>query len=114
MSDFPVIISPDALAQAKAILARKAPDSFLRIGVKGGGCTGMEYVVRPETKVLPIDLVTEVDGLQIVCDGKSAEFLRGATMNWDGNLLTGGFRFDNPNAARSCGCGTSFTPKRTA
>jgi iron-sulfur cluster assembly protein len=110
--EFPVTFTPEALAQAKAILARKAPDAMLRVGVKGGGCTGMEYVVRPETKRLPIDLEIELEGLVVLCDSKSAELLRGSTIRWDANLLSGGFKFDNPNAARSCGCGTSFTPKR--
>jgi iron-sulfur cluster assembly protein len=111
MSDFPVQLTPEAIAQAKLYLARKAePGAFLRIGVKGGGCTGMEYVMRPDTKRLPIDLVLELDGLTVVCDGKSAEFLRGSTLAYTGNLMGGAFEFQNPNAARTCGCGTSFTP----
>ena len=59
----------------------------------------------------PIDIVLDVDGVSIVCDSKSAKFLEGATFDYTGNLIGGGFKFENPNAARSCGCGTSFTPK---
>jgi iron-sulfur cluster assembly protein len=59
----------------------------------------------------PIDLELVIDDVTVVCDGKSAKFLEGSTFNYTGNLIGGGFQFENPNAARSCGCGTSFTPK---
>lgn len=112
---FPVELTTEAVAAAKRYIARKGPEgAFLRIGVKGGGCSGLEYVMRPETKELPIDLVTEVDGLKIVCDKKSAAYLEGSVLRWTGNLMGGAFDFDNPNAARGCGCGTSFTPKPRA
>jgi iron-sulfur cluster assembly protein len=52
-----------------------------------------------------------MDDLEVVCDEKSAQFLEGSVLEWTGNLIGGGFQFNNPNAARSCGCGTSFTPK---
>ena len=109
---FPVTITAEALVHLKRILERKGEEgAFIRIGVKGGGCSGFEYVVKLETKRLPIDQSLSVDGLEIVCDEKSAKFLVGATLEWTGNLIGGGFQFDNPNADRSCGCGTSFTLK---
>ena len=61
----------------------------------------------------PVDLEFEVDGMHVACDAKSAVYLRGSTFDYTGNLLGGGFKFDNPNAGRSCGCGTSFTPKQS-
>ncbi|MCB0826624.1 MAG: iron-sulfur cluster assembly accessory protein [Armatimonadetes bacterium] len=115
VSDFPVSVTPEAVEQIKGLIARKGNEgSFLRIGVKGGGCSGLEYLFRLDEKRLPIDQSLIVDGVEIVCDSKSAEFLRGATLVYTGNLMGGGFAFENPNAERSCGCGTSFTPKKRA
>lgn len=110
--EFPVTVTSEAWAQIEQLIARKGTeDTFLRIGVKGGGCSGLEYVFRLDDQSKPIDLVLEQEGAKVVCDAKSAEFLKGATLVFTGNLLGGGFAFENPNAARSCGCGTSFTPK---
>lgn len=111
-TEFPVIVSSEALAQIRRVLAKDGrPDAFLRIGVKGGGCSGFEYMLKIDTKRLPIDLEREVEGISVVCDQKSAAFLMGSTLVYTGNLIGGGFKMENPNAARSCGCGTSFTPK---
>ncbi len=57
------------------------------------------------------DLETEAEGVRVVCDAKSAVYLRGSVLEYTGNLIGGGFKFENPNAARACGCGTSFTLK---
>ena len=109
---FPVQISPEALPHIKRLLVKDGrPDAFLRIGVKGGGCSGFEYVLRLDTRRLPIDSEIEIDGISISCDAKSARFLEGSTLVYTGNLIGGGFKIENPNAAPSCGCGTSFTPK---
>lgn len=111
-TEFPVHITPEALARIKLILARKGKEGqFIRLGVKGGGCSGFEYLVKLDDRPLPIDIAIELDGIRIVCDAKSAEFLRGSSLVASGNLVGGGLAFENPNAARSCGCGTSFTPK---
>ncbi len=111
-SDFPVQVSADALVQIRRIMARQGrPDSYLRMGVKGGGCSGLEYVIRLEEAPRPTDLSVEIEGIRLLCDPKSAIYLAGSTLNYTGNLIGGGFQFDNPNAGRSCGCGTSFTPK---
>jgi iron-sulfur cluster assembly protein len=112
---FPLEITPLAMKHAKKVMARKPKEGqFLRVGVKGGGCSGLEYVLKTDTVHRDDDLTTEVEGITVVCDAKSAEFLRGATLDYSGNLISGGFQFKNPNAGRTCGCGTSFTPKRTA
>ena len=109
--EFPVEISPEALEKLKAQFERKAEhDSFVRIGVKGGGCSGLEYVIKFDTKATPFDIEKDFEGLRVVSDSKSAKFIAGSTLLWTGNLL-GGFQFDNPNADRQCGCGTSFTVK---
>jgi iron-sulfur cluster assembly protein len=110
--DFPVSISPEALEKLKAQFERKGPEGgFVRIGVKGGGCSGLEYVLKFDSVHTPYDIEQDFDGLRVVSDTKSSKFLQGATLVWTGNLV-GGFQFDNPNADRQCGCGTSFTPKK--
>lgn len=109
---FPVTLTDRAVAQVKRLLAKDGrPNAFLRLGVKGGGCSGMEYLMRLDEREIAGDLVLELEGLTVRCDPKSAEFLKGSTFDTSGNLIGGGFKFDNPNVERSCGCGTSFMPR---
>ena len=109
---FPIAITDAALAQIKRIVAKDGRAGvFLRLGVKGGGCSGFEYRMELDTVRRPIDLELVIDDVTVVCDSTRAKFLEGSTFNYTGNLIGGGFQFENPNAARSCGCGTSFTPK---
>ncbi|CAN5430567.1 iron-sulfur cluster assembly accessory protein [soil metagenome] len=109
---FPVTITDRAIAQIRRLVQRDGrPDVFLRLGVKGGGCSGFEYVSKLDTVRKAIDIEQDFDGTKVVVDAKSAVFLRGAIFDHTGNLIGGGFKFENPNAVRSCGCGTSFTPK---
>lgn len=111
-STFPITVSPAAVGQIKRIAAKDGrPDVFLRVGVKGGGCSGFEYVLKLDTRRTPFDLEIEVEGIRVVSDSKSAPFLEGSSLEYTGNLIGGGFKIENPNAARSCGCGSSFTPK---
>jgi iron-sulfur cluster assembly protein len=110
--DFPVAISPVALDRLKKLILKDGREGvFLRLGVKGGGCSGLEYVIKLDTVPSKLDQAIEVDGVKVVCDTKSARFLQGAVLEFTNNLIGGGFKFENPNAGRSCGCGTSFTPK---
>jgi iron-sulfur cluster assembly protein len=109
---FPIVVTERAVAALKKLVAKDGREGvFLRLGVKGGGCSGFEYVMRLDTERKPIDLEIQIDGVTFVCDSKSARFLQGSTFDHTSNLMGGGFKFENPNAARSCGCGTSFTPK---
>jgi iron-sulfur cluster assembly protein len=110
--EFPVEIAPEAIVQMRRLLERKGEaSSFVRIGVKGGGCSGMEYVIKLDDKRTSYDIELDLDGLLVVCDAKSAIYLRGSTLVYTGNLIGGGFAFQNPNAQRTCGCGTSFIPR---
>ena len=79
--------------------------------MKGGGCSGFSYVLGLEEAVpKPYDQVFEQDGVKILIDGKSHLHLDGMTIDYrKNNLMGGGFEFNNPNAKKSCGCGTSFT-----
>lgn len=109
---FPISMTEKAIAQVKRLIAKDGrQDVFLRLGVKGGGCSGLEYVMKLDTARKAIDLEHEFEGVNVVCDAKSAVYLRGSIFDYTGNLIGGGFKFDNPNAGKSCGCGTSFMPK---
>ena len=82
---------------------------FLRMGVKGGGCSGMSYSLEFDSEMGPHDREFEIDGIKVVCDKKSYIYLNGTTLDYVRQGLTGGFTFVNPNAKSSCGCGTSFS-----
>jgi iron-sulfur cluster assembly protein len=81
----------------------------LRVGVKGGGCSGFSYTLGFDDQVAEVDQVTEQDGIRIVCDPKSFLYLNGTQIDFEDNLMGRGFKFGNPNAAKSCGCGESFS-----
>jgi len=110
--EFPVRASERAIARIRQLIAKDGrPNLSLRVGLKGGGCSGLEYVLKLEDTLRDSDLTTIWDGITIACDPKSARYLAGTRLDYTGNLIGGGFSFENPNAARKCGCGTSFTPK---
>ena len=108
----PIRLTAAAVERVRALLRRQQGPARLRIGVKGGGCSGLEYVMRLDEQVRPGDLVFEASGIPVVVDPKSLPFVEGSELDYTGQLVGGGFRLDNPNAARTCGCGTSFTPAR--
>ena len=81
----------------------------LRLGVTGGGCSGMSYVMRFENRPRENDNVFVFGGVRVFVDPKSFVYLRGITLDFEETLIRQGFTFVNPNASRSCGCGTSFS-----
>jgi iron-sulfur cluster assembly protein len=81
----------------------------LRVGVQGGGCSGLSYAMRLDTQARDRDRVFEEFGARIFVDPKSLLYLNGTTLEYEETLMRQGFVFQNPNAARSCGCGSSFT-----
>ncbi len=103
-------VTPRAVEMAKKRLEdADVPVLGLRIGVKGGGCSGYYYVYDVATKVRSRDLVYDFDGLHVVVDNRSIELLAGATLDWEQKLMGYGFKWLNPNATGDCGCGASFT-----
>ena len=111
----PIVILTPAAVKAVKRQAKKAgkEDALLRLGVRGGGCSGLSYVIDFETDPDPeFDTYYQQEDLGVVIDIKSAKFLKDTTLDYNiKNLMEGGFVFDNPQAVRSCGCGTSFTAK---
>src|SRR5579864_8923893 len=81
----------------------------LRVGVQGGGCSGLTYAMRLDTQARDRDKVFEEHGARVFVDPKSFLYLNGTTLEYEETLMRQGFVFQNPNAARNCGCGSSFT-----
>ena len=81
----------------------------LRVGVQGGGCSGLSYAMRLDTQPRDRDKIFEEHGARIFVDPKSFLYLSGTTLEYEQTLMREGFIFQNPNAARNCGCGSSFT-----
>jgi iron-sulfur cluster assembly protein len=106
-----VALSENASKQVKQLKqAQNLPETvFLRMGVKGGGCSGMSYNLEFDTEMGLHDKVFEIDGIRVVVDKKSYLYLNGTTLDYVQQGLTGGFTFINPSAKSSCGCGTSFS-----
>jgi iron-sulfur cluster assembly protein len=86
-----------------------AESGGLRVGVQGGGCSGLSYAMRLETQARDRDKVFEENGARLFVDPKSYLYLSNTTLDYQETLIRQGFVFENPQAARSCGCGSSFT-----
>jgi len=93
----------------KLIEQQNKPGAFLRVGVKGGGCSGLSYDVKFDDTINEYDRVYEINGVKVVCDSKSFIYLDGMAIDYSRELVGGGFKFVNPNATGTCGCGTSFS-----
>ena len=102
-------LTDNAKTEVLRLLQSQPAGAFLRLAVKGGGCSGMSYDVRFDTKTDEYDRSYDHDGIRVVCDSKSLVYLDGMNVDFSNDLVGGGFRFINPNAAGTCGCGTSFT-----
>ena len=107
-------LTESAVAELKSLLLAKGlgQGSGLRIGISKGGCAGLQYdmeLAAPEA-VQPADELSERDGVRVFVDAEAVPLLSGASLDYRDDLAGAGFRIVNPNAARSCGCGTSFEP----
>lgn len=106
----PVRLTPKAIAMAKqALIKRGTPSANLRLGVRGGGCSGVSYAIEFSDKVRPTDNRFDFDGLNVIVDPKSLVYLRGSVLDYQVKLMQHGFDFVNPNVKSNCGCGESFT-----
>ena len=102
-------VTDKAVAKIREQFAKHNVQGGLRLGVLGGGCSGLSYLFKFDTKPRATDKVYEFGDVKVFVDPKSMIYLDGMTLDWKDSLIQSGFEFDNPNATKSCGCGTSFT-----
>jgi iron-sulfur cluster assembly protein len=106
-----VNLTPAAIAEVKRLISQQEnPDGLmLRVGVQGGGCSGLSYKMEFARQVDEFDRTFDFDGLKVVIDAKSLIYMDGTTIEFNSEILNGGFKFNNPMSTRSCGCGSSFS-----
>jgi len=106
-----VALTDKALEMLKATMQRESrgPQCALRVGVVGGGCSGFSYSMSFDDQPKADDTVMEIGGITVVIDAASIEYLAGTTLDYETGLHGSGFKFHNPKAQRSCGCGSSFS-----
>lgn len=103
-------LSRKAVEMAKKAIERRGQPTFgLRLGVRGGGCSGVSYAIEFAEKARGRDHVFDFEGLNVVVDPKSLIYLRGSVLDYEVKLMQHGFKFRNPNEKAGCGCGESFT-----
>jgi iron-sulfur cluster assembly protein len=104
-----ITITDEAKRQLRTVLERQNKSSGgLRVYVSPGGCSGFSYGMTLEDEIDPDDTVIDVDGMKLVVDEFSAQYLKGSLIDYEDSLMSGGFQVRNPNAVRSCACGQSF------
>ena len=106
-----ISITDRAAVEVKRIIEEQAlPDTtVLRVGVKGGGCSGFSYTLGFDDQPGPADQIFEFDDVKVAVDPKSFLYLAGTEVDFEESLMGRGFKFGNPNASKSCGCGESFS-----
>lgn len=105
-----ILVTEPAIRQLQALVQEQEdPAKGLRIFVENGGCAGLQYGMGLD-HAKEGDEIVDQGGVKFIVDGESAHFLNGATIDYSDDLAGAGFRIQNPNAVRSCGCGTSFEP----
>ncbi len=102
-------VSDKAVDKIRDILvAESKGDGYIRVGIKGGGCSGFTYILDIEEKQDESDQVFEFNGVKVLIDSKSMVYLAGVELDYTDGLNGSGFVFNNPNAQNTCGCGNSF------
>jgi len=105
-----IILTKNAARRVNAILKGENKEGYaLRISVIGGGCSGMSYNLTFDNNEGEFDKIYTSKGIKIICDVKSWFYVKGTEIDFSDDLLSGGFQLKNPNANRTCGCGTSFS-----
>ena len=105
-----ITLTPAATQEVKRLMGHEQkPNLFLRVAVKGGGCSGFSYqLALDDEPAKQYDSVLETEGIKILIDAKSLLYLDGTTIDFKTSMMGGGFEFLNPQAKKSCGCGHSF------
>ena len=103
-------ISPDAVTRVRQLLASKDnPDVMLRVYIQGGGCSGFQYGFQFDEHAQEDDISIEQDGIRILVDMLSLQYLGGAEIDYKDDIMGSRFLVNNPNASTTCGCGSSFS-----
>jgi len=103
-------LTESAVVAAKAALQREGlAEGALRVSVLGGGCSGFQYSLGFDQEARPDDVLIEQHGVRLVIDAVSLQYVQGTTIDYVSSLHGAGFKFINPNASRTCGCGSSFS-----
>jgi iron-sulfur cluster assembly protein/iron-sulfur cluster insertion protein len=106
----PITLTDGAIVKVADLLAQEGNDALaLRVAVRPGGCSGYSYEMFFDSEVAADDIVREQGAVRVVVDSASAELLTGATLDYSDGLQGAGFHISNPNASRTCGCGSSFS-----
>ena len=104
-----VLVTDSAVRKLLELKSLEGEQSFLRMAVKPGGCSGMSYEMFFDTDKLDNDVFESYDGFQVGIDSQSLPHIKGSTLDYKEGLMDSGFSIDNPNATRTCGCGDSFS-----
>ena len=105
-----IVITDSAAKRVNAILTGEKKEGYaLRVSVTGGGCSGMSYNLTFDKEEKEFDKIYNSKGIKILCDVKSWFYIKGTEIDFADDLLSGGFKLNNPNANKTCGCGTSFS-----
>jgi iron-sulfur cluster assembly protein len=106
-----ISLSERAIKEVRRIITEQnlPTETGLRVGVKGGGCSGFSYTLGFDDQQRATDQISETEGVKVLCDPKSFLYLNGTEVDFEESLMGRGFKFTNPNASKSCGCGESFS-----
>ena len=105
-----ITVTESAATKVKSLIEAEGDENLaLRVAVRPGGCSGFSYEMFFDSDIAADDITTEKDGVKVVVDPSSAQLLTGATLDYKDGLQQAGFSIDNPNAQRTCGCGSSFS-----
>lgn len=104
-----IYITEKAAKQVKIIAEEEGINyHIIRCKVRGGGCAGFEYDLNFDDQIGELDEISELDGVKVICDPMSMQYLEGTVIDWEEGLMGAGFKFKNPTAKATCGCGHSF------
>ena len=106
-----ISLTERAVKEVRRIIEEQnlSEETVLRVGVKGGGCSGFSYTLGFDDQIHETDQIGEASGVRIVCDPKSFLYLNNTEIDFEESLMGRGFKFGNPNASKTCGCGESFS-----
>ncbi len=104
-----ILLTEPAGVKVRALIAREQQGEFLRVAISGGGCNGLSYKMKFVPAPKRGDILVRTAGVPVVVDSKSALYLKGTHLDYSNAMVSGGFKFSNPNAKASCSCGESFS-----